>query len=290
MKTLPQGIITSLIIPFGDDGSIDWNILREEVLALDKPEIAGLCVGGLLSGTIGGEAEETDALCSAVRAASSKPLFAMIYPDTELEALEMGRAAREGGADALLVAPPHYLSQPTELGLRGAFTALRKELRCAVLLADCFPHAAVEASVIGNLASEGVIDGVFEAANAHTLIDLLLLPSAPPIYSGIEDLHYIFFMLGVHGIVSDLSAVFPEEIAAIHRAYSSADHAQARLQQDRMVRAWHVLNHASERQARLRSAFEARGFPVGLPRSPYGHLDEDARRSVAEMCKREGLA
>lgn len=289
MKTLPRGIITPLVIPFRDDDSIDWKMFHEEILAVDKPEVAALCVGGLLSGTIGGEAKEMTALCKAVRESSSKLLLAMIYPDTQLEAIEMGHAAREGGAEVLLVSPPHYLSQPNEPGLSAMFAVLKEKLKCPILLSDCFQHAAIEAPVIGNLVREGVIDGIFEAANPHTLIDLLLLPSAPPVYCGFEDLHYAFLMLGAHGMLSDLSVVFPEEIAAIYRAFSSSDHSQAMLQQDRIIRTWHVLNHASERQSRLRAALAVRGFPFGLPRSPYRALGEDARRRVADVCKREGL-
>ena len=289
IQGLSRGVITSIVIPFAIDGSVDWDVLQSEVRFLEDSGATGFCVGGLLSGTAGAEINEIAAICRTVRDLTRKPLLAMIYPDVEVEALVMGRAVLESGADAILVAQPHYLCQPNEAGLCGMFAKLREELHCPLVLADCFPDAIIDVKSIENLVRMQLVDGIFEAANAHSLVELLLLPLEVPVYCGIEDLHYIFLMLGAHGILSDLSAAFPRELSELYQSYLSSDHEAARQRQESLVRIWHVLNHPSERQGRLRSALFARGRDVGVPRSPYNVLGLEARTEVGEILKREGM-
>ncbi len=289
IQGLSQGVMASIVIPFTTVGSVDWDGLEREVRFLEDTGIAGFCVGGLLSGTAGAEIKEIASICRTVRGLTRKPLFAMIYPDVEVEALNMGRAVLESGADAILVAQPHYLCQPNEAGICGMFATLRKELNCPLILADCFPDASVELKSIEQLVRMQLVDGVFEAASAHTLVDLLLLRLEVPVYCGIEDLHYVFLMLGVDGILSDLSAAFPKEVSELYQSYLSSDYEEARQRQERLVRIWNVLNHPSERQGRLRSVLFAHGRDVGMPRSPYSALSLEARTEVGKILEQEGL-
>ncbi len=289
IQGLMQGIITSIVIPFAADGSVDWDVLQSEVKLLEDSGVTSFCVGGLLSGTAGAEIKELASICRTVRSVTQRPLMAMIYPDVEVVALDMGRAVLESGADAILVAQPHYLCQPHEAGIRAMFARLRKELHCPLILADCFQNAGIETKTIEQLARMQLIDGVFVAANAHTLVDVLLLGLEVPVYCGIEDLHYVSLMLGADGIVSDLSAAFPREVSELYQSFFTSNHDEARQRQERLVRIWHVLNHAAEHQGRLRSVLFAHGRNVGMPRSPYSALSPAARAEVGEALQREGL-
>ncbi len=287
--SLAGGVIASIVVPFAPNGEMDADLLRAEVNLLEESGVDGLCVGGLLSGVAGARPEELYSLSVNVRRASRKPLFAMVFPDVTVEALEMTRAVADGGAEAILVAQPHYLCQPGEAGLLEMFAEVKKSVSCPLLLADCFPEAKVDLKTTRTLISRHLVDGVLQAVDVHSLVDLLCLHPRIPVYSGIEDLHYVAFMLGAHGAVSDLAAVFPRDLGEVYRSFQSSNHEDARLHHERLVRLWHVLSFTAEREARLRSALIAQGRKVGAAPSPYGELRIEVDREIANTLHSEGL-
>lgn len=288
-KTLTGGVIASVITPFTPSGEIDGDRLRSEVTLLDQSPVDGLCVGGLLSGTAGALAEELRSLAMIARKTTKKPLYAMVLPDVTVEALEMVRAVTDGGADVVLVAQPHYLCQPGEAGLVEMFAELRKQARLPLFLADCFPEAKVGLKATRHLIDERLIDGVLQAADAHALVDLLCLHPKVPVYCGVEDLHYVAFILGAYGSVSDLGSVFPGELSEVYRAFKSGRHEEARTHHERLARLWRVLSPAAERESRVRSALAAQGREVGVARSPYDFLGADVSRTINLAMQAEGL-
>jgi 4-hydroxy-tetrahydrodipicolinate synthase len=288
-KTLTGGVIASVITPFAPNGEIDADRLVSEVTLLDKSPVEGLCVGGLLSGMAGALPEELRSLVMIARKATKKPLFAMVLPDVVMEAREMLRTVTDGGADVVLVAQPHYLCQPGEAGLVEMFEELKKQAKVPLLLADCFPEARVGLKTTRHLIDERLIDGVLQAADAHALVDLLCLHPRVPVYCGIEDLHYVGFMIGAYGSVSDLGSVFPGELSEVYRSFKGGKHEDARLHHERLVRLWRILSPAAERESRVRSALAAQGREVGAARSPYSFLGSDISRVIKSALQEEGL-
>jgi 4-hydroxy-tetrahydrodipicolinate synthase len=288
-KSLTSGVIASVVVPFAPDGKVDEDQLRAEVKLIDKSDVDALCAGGLLSGVAGARPEELYALCTNIRRSSRKPLFTMVFPDITVEAIEMTRAVADGGAEAILVAQPHYLCQPGEAGLVEMFAELKGLVSCPLLLADCFPEAKVNLKTISTLINSRLVDGVLQAVDVHSLVDLLCLHPDVPVYSGIEDLHYVAFLLGAEGVVSDLGAAFPRDLCALYRSFRSGMHDAARLHHERLVRLWHVLSLTAEREARLRSALIAQGRKVGTAPSPYGELRVEVAREIANALHGEGL-
>jgi 4-hydroxy-tetrahydrodipicolinate synthase len=287
--SLTPGVIVSVVVPFMANGEIDEDRLRAEVKLLDESDVDGLCVGGLLSGTAGASPQELHALCTKIRRHSRKPLFAMVLPDVTVEALELTRAVVDGGADVILVAQPHYLCQPGEAGLIGMFTELKRLFSHPLLLADCFSDAKVELKTTTALIDKGLVDGILQAVDIHSLVDLLCQRPKVPVYSGIEDLHYVALLLGAQGTVSDLGAAFPRELCGLYRSFRTGSQDEARLYHERLVRLWHVLSLTAEREARLRSAMIAQGRKVGPAPSPYGELSGGANREIVNTLQSEGL-
>jgi len=136
-----------------------------------------------------------------------------------------------------------------------------------------------------------VVDGILIGGDgAHLIVDVMCLHPDIPVFSGMEDLHYVGLLLGAKGIVSDVAAIFPDEITQMYRAYQGGDHEEARSRHERIVRLWRVFEHPSEKRARLRSALAAQGRKVGRPRSPYDIGSEAVFAEVQDAIAREGLA
>jgi len=286
-KSLPSGVIADVIIPYSNVEEPDFDRLSHEVELLDKAGVHGLSVGGILGGVIGAAPDELSALCSAIRRSSKKPVFATVFPDAFPEACELVRAVKDGGADVILVAQPHYLAQPGVEGLAELFGGIRALVRLPLLLADCFAGSLVGVDSARTLVQRKLVDGVFEAADMHVLVDLLYSRLDVPVYSCIEDLHYPALVLGARGFISNIASVFPSECVGLYASIQGRDHSTARDIHQRLVRLWRAFDYGTEREARLRCALAARGRPVGSPKSPYGRLAPNSSEYVVNALQRE---
>jgi dihydrodipicolinate synthase/N-acetylneuraminate lyase len=290
-RSMPiHGVFASIITPFAADGSIAWSELQEETALLSRSPVHGLCVGGMLGETVGSTPEEMCRLCEGVHGRTEKPIVAMVYPDSQPEALDLVRAVTSGGAQAVLVAQPHYLCQPDLRGLVEMFAALREEIAIPILLANCQKTAMVDLSGMQELIAQEVIDGVLLAGDAvHLMADLLCLHPRVPVFSGMEDLHYVGLLLGTQGIISDLAALFPGEMVDLYSAFREGGYDDARLRHERLVRLWRAFDHPFEQRARIRAALAGQGRKVGAPRSPYNLATFDPNGEVRAALSREGF-
>jgi 4-hydroxy-tetrahydrodipicolinate synthase len=285
-----RGVIPSLITPFNSDGEIAWESVEKEAALLDRAGVDGICIGGYLSETAGGTTEELFRLCRAFRASSQKPILASMFPDSEPEAIELLEAARGAGADAVLVAQPHYLFQPDPAALLSMFQRLSLRSKVPVLLANVLDSAQVSLKTITRLIEEHVIDGIVQGArNAHLLVDLLRLRPRVPVFSSLEDLHYIGLMLGAEGLVSDLAAIFPADCVELYRNVTAGNHERARRLHEKLLRVWRTLDHPVEQLVRVRLALMMQGRQAGPSRSPYALESPEATSQIFGILQREGF-
>jgi 4-hydroxy-tetrahydrodipicolinate synthase len=287
-----RGVIPNLITPFDKDGEIDWNGVEREVKFLDDAGVDAICLGGCLSEISGSPAEELLQLCQAVRSATTKAVIAAIFPDSEPEAVELLDAITRGGASAAIIAQPHYLFQPGAKPLGDMFRRLGDISAIPILLGNLLSTAQLDLADVTELMEEDLIQGVVQGGgNAHLLVDLLRLQPRTPVFSGVEDLHYVGLILGADGIVSDLAALAPAECVAMRQDVINCNQEGARRRHEKLLRIWRVLEHPVEQLSRVRLALAAEGRDSGAPRSPYAlTLDDSAVAQVRGVLRREGIA
>ena len=286
---LVRGIIADVVVPYSKAEEPDLDRLAAEVKLLDASGVDGLSLGNVLGGTLGATATELARLCAVMRRSSRKSIFVILFPDASPEGLEMARAVDDAGADAILVAQPHYLAQPRINGLEEMFAAFRQVTDLPLLVADCLPGSILGVAAIRQLAEKRLVDGVLEGADFHVLVDLLNLDLGVPIYSAVEDLHFGALVLGASGIISNLATAFPHECVALYQFARDRDYANARKLHERLVRLWRAVSLGAEREERLRVAMAAANRPVGPARSPYNKIPEHAIQQVHRVMKNEGV-
>jgi len=284
-----QGIIPVMATPFAASGEVRLDLVHRETEFLSQAGVHGLCVGGVIGETAGASPEEVHLLTQAVVSGTDKPVFACIFPDCSTEASDLSDAVVSAGASALLVAPPHYLFSPDCEGLQELFATLRKGVAVPLLLSNCIQTAQVDLSSIAALMKEELVDGIHQAGgNAHLLADVLQLNPRIPVYTGVEDLIYMAFLLGAEGAISALATVFPEDCVALYEANRKGDSTRAREIHEKLNRLWHVLDHPVELLSRVKSALALRQRPVGVPRSPYNVMSADNQHLLTEALERHG--
>jgi 4-hydroxy-tetrahydrodipicolinate synthase len=289
LQALVPGVIADIVVPYSSNEEFDLERLRDEVRTLDKSGVDALSFGGPLGGMIGATPDELSFLCGAVKSNSKKPVFGIVFPDASPEGFEMVRALDEAGADAILVGQPHYLAQPGVEGLEEMFAYLRRFTDRPLLIADCLPGSVLGVQPIRKLVERRLVDGVFEAADMHVVVDILTARLGVPVYSGVEDLHYAALVLGANGVVSNLASAFPDDCIALYAAVRGQDHLKARKIHERLVRLWRALSVGAEREARLRCALAARGRSVGAAKSPYGRMAPEATQHIHSILAKEGV-
>jgi 4-hydroxy-tetrahydrodipicolinate synthase len=287
-EPLPEGVIASLLTPFDANGKVDWELMAAHARAVSAAGVAAVCVGGAGSELAGAKPSEFEEVCRAAVSASKVPVLASIYPDSTREALELAGAALSGGARALLVCQPHYLFQPGPEGLAGMFRALRGQVKTPLLVSNSVKTALVPFPQLRELIAAGVVNGVLQGAgDAHLLADLLSMKDRPPVYSGIDELAYLSFLIGCDGVISTLAAIFPAEFVALEDAFRSGDHESARAIHERLLRVWRTFDHPAEILVRLKTAAALRGQPAGFARSPYNYSTPETAPAVRDVLTRE---
>jgi 4-hydroxy-tetrahydrodipicolinate synthase len=290
IKAVPvRGVIADVVIPYATDEGVDWDCLKREVRLLTDCGVHALSLGGTLGGTLGATADELALLCGEVKRSSKAAVFAIVFPDAMPEALEMVRAVNDAGVDVIAVAQPHYLSQPGTEGVMEMFADLKRTTNRPLIIADCLTGSPLGVHAIRALITKKVADGVLESADMHVLVDLLCLDLGVPVYSGVEDLHYLAFIMGADGIISDFATVCPAELLELYTAVQKRDYAVARTTHERLVRLWRSLNCGVEQEARVRSALAAQGRRVGSARRPYRELPSGVGNQISTVLQEEGI-
>jgi 4-hydroxy-tetrahydrodipicolinate synthase len=108
-----SGLIPILATPFTDEGELDLPSLRRLTEWQLSSGADGVAVFGMASEGFALTAGERARILAEVRAvAGTAPVVAGVGATSTVTALEQALAARDGGADALMVLPP-YLVKPT---------------------------------------------------------------------------------------------------------------------------------------------------------------------------------
>ena len=113
-----EGIYTPIITPFFEDGSIDWDSYARVIEFQIESGVAGIIVGGSTGEFYAlSKQERIDQFKFAVEKIDGRVEFMAGVNDMRVdECLDASIAARDAGAQSLLVAaPPYSLSSEAEL-------------------------------------------------------------------------------------------------------------------------------------------------------------------------------
>ncbi len=157
------------------------------------------------------------------------------------DTLALSEAARNAGADAIMVTPPYYWPVDQET---------LKRFFCAIADADILPvwlyhhppttKLCINPETVVELAEHPNIIGIKASADVdilyfHRLVRALRGNADFRLLMG-EDINELSgLILGGHGMVSTVANIMPREFVALWRAIKSADFERARRLQDRIM-------------------------------------------------------
>ncbi|HOI52435.1 MAG TPA: 4-hydroxy-tetrahydrodipicolinate synthase [Azonexus sp.] len=227
------GSIVAIVTPMHEDGSLDFNALRNLVDFHVQEGSDGIVIVGTTgeSPTV-----DVDEHCELIRvtvehAAGRIPVIAGTGANSTAEAIELTRFAKKAGADMALSVVPYY-NKPSQEGLYRHFKAIAEAVDLPVLLYNVPGRTVADMSndTILRLAEVPGIVGVKDATgNLDRACDLIQrAPEGFALYSG-DDLSCVLsIMLGFHGNISVTANVAPRLMHEMCVAAAAGDVARAK--------------------------------------------------------------
>ena len=271
-------LITAMITPFRDDGSVDYETfarLCEGLLAAGNDAL-------LVTGTTGespvlDEDERASLYREAVSVANGKgKVIAGTGGYNTDESIHLSRMAAECGVDGLLQVAPYY-NKPPQAGLVKHFTAIAEATPLPNIIYNVPSRTVtnIDAPTVAAVSEVDNIIGVKEASGDFDLIAEIVRTAADGflVYSGNDSDTFPIMALGGVGIVSVASHVISGEIRGMIDAFVRGDWEAARDDHLRMLPIARALFPAGwSNPIAIKAAVNLSGFDVGVPRLPLVEL------------------
>jgi 4-hydroxy-tetrahydrodipicolinate synthase len=284
-----RDVITATLTPFGDDGTVDRAYLYRHLRFQEENGINGVAP----CGTNGeGQSLSLDERKEVIRFVVENKGSMFVLAGTGCanlpETIELTRFAERVGADAVLVVPP-YFYKPSPEGIRSYYRRLFDAVAIPIMLYNIPSLSRVEITdeLLGNLSDYPHLVGVKDTSGdlERTKSYIQGFPKLK-IFSGSDTLIEKSLDIGVSGIISGSSNVFPSLITRIYRDYREGKPV-AELQ-ERLIEIREMLDQFPA-FATNKTMLSLLGFPRTHVRSPLVDLTEEQAKALAADAARLGL-
>ena len=285
------GAGVALITPMNDDGSVNYEKLREllEFHVANKTDAIIICGTTGEASTLSDE-EHLECIRFACEVINKRiPVIAGTGSNCTQSAIELSKEAEKSGVDGLLLVTPYY-NKATQNGLKAHYKAIAKEVNVPIILYN------VPSRTGTRLAPQTVVDLCHEVPNIVGVKDatgdisevaelMSLAKGTVDVYSGNDDQIVPVLSLGGKGVISVLSNILPKETHDMVASYLEGDVAKSCEMQlkyfDLVKDLFFEVNPIP-----VKKALNLMGMEVGSLRLPLTEMeDANAKRLEEEMRK-----
>src|SRR5215217_556045 len=264
-------VLTAMITPFAEDGSIDLAGAQELAAHLvDRQAHDGLVV----LGTTGESPTLSDGEMRAVMEAvidavgDRAVVVAGVGSNDTAHTIEHAQAAARLGVDGLLVVTPYY-NRPPQAGLLRHFTSVADSTDLPVMLYDIPPRSVVpiEVETLVRLAEHPRIVAVKDAKGDLGAVAWTLARTDLAYYSGEDMLNFPLLALGAVGVVSVVGHLVGPRLAELIAAVESGDLVKARAVNEALLPVYTGV-FRTQGVIMVKAALRELGLPAGPVRPP----------------------
>jgi 4-hydroxy-tetrahydrodipicolinate synthase len=290
-----RGCATALVTPFRTDGAVDEERLRATI----ERQIEGGVRLLVPCGTTGesatmSEEEDQRVIRIAVEAARGRArVIAGTGSNATRSAIEYSRAARELGADAVLVVAPYY-NKPTQAGLYAHFRAVAEAIPDLPVVIYNVPGRTasnIQAQTALRLAREVEnIVAVKEASGDFAQIMTILRhrPENFRVLSGDDTITLPLIALGADGVISVVSNEVPDLMSRMVELALAGNWEQARALHYRLLPLMEA-NFIESSPGPVKAAMAMMGLIEENYRLPLVPIEEKNRAHLREALVELGL-
>ncbi|MHC1626902.1 MAG: 4-hydroxy-tetrahydrodipicolinate synthase [Methanoculleaceae archaeon] len=287
-----HGVIPAIITPFLDTPSrdLDLNGLRDNIERLIKAGVHAVVPCGSTgeSATLTFE-EHEEVISETVRVVKGRvPVIAGTGSNNTEEALRFTRAAKESGADAVLVISPYY-NRPNRPGLIKHYTLLA-DLEIPVILYNVPGRTGqnLPPDLVIELSKHPYIAGIKEASGNISQISRIIEGTRDTdfvVLSGDDGMTLPVLALGGHGVISVAANIAPSPMIEMYNAFVSGDIESARrihFELSPLFRAMFIETNPVP----VKTAMRLKGYPAGPLRLPLDDMEDEKVESLRAVISR----
>ena len=241
-----KGSLVALITPMNQDGSINYEQLRDLIDWHIENGTDGIVAVGTTGESATLPVEEHLAVIEATVKHVNKriPVIAGTGANNTVEAIALSQAAEQAGADYTLSVVPYY-NKPSQEGIYQHFKAIAEATSIPMVIYNVPGRTVVSMSndTILRLAEIPNIVGVKEASgNIGSNIELInSVPEGFAVFSGDDPTGLPFMLCGGHGVVTVAANVAPKLFADMCRAALEGDIATARRLNEQLIPIYNTM-------------------------------------------------
>ena len=264
-------VLTAMVTPFAEDGSIDLAGAQELAAHLvDRQAHDGLVVLGTTGEAPTVSDGESHAVLEAVVDAvgDRAVVIAGVGTNDTAHSVDRARAAERLGVSGLLVVTPYY-NKPPQAGLLRHFTTVADSTDLPVMLYDIPPRSVVpiEVETLVRAAEHPRIVAVKDAKGDLGAVAWTLARTDLAYYSGEDMLNLPLLSLGAVGVVSVVGHLVGPRLAELIAAVESGDLVKARAVNESLLPVYTGI-FRTQGVIMVKAALGALGLPAGPVRPP----------------------
>ncbi|QRG68344.1 dihydrodipicolinate synthase family protein [Brevibacillus choshinensis] len=286
MKHL-HGVTTAMVTPFGEDGQVDHDQMRNLTEFLISKGVHCLYPLGTTGEMLRLSVQERKEVAQTVvkAAANRVTVFIHVGAMNQEDTIELARHAHEVGADGVGVVTPVFFGA-TDKELEEYFVAVASSVPAdfPVYLYNIPQCAAndLKSDVVQRIASrcKNVIGIKYSYPDMLRTNEYLAVNQGTfSVSHGTDRLFLAGLAMGCEGTVSGVSCVYPEPFVALYQAFQDHDLEKARELQRIAIRYCETLKNGSN-MAYFKAALRMRGIDVGKMREPQLDLTTEEREAL----------
>lgn len=199
------------------------------------------------------------------------------------DAVRAGLAAKEAGADAIMVTPPAYnVLVPNEQGMFDYYSTISKEVQLPIIIYNVIPQNTILPGLFKRLVDETeYVRGVKQSVGSVPALYAMKMAVGDKgdVYAATDDMLYTCYELGASGAISAILSVFPKECVDMFNYQQNGEKEKAFAIQNALYNKWQCLG-GNQFPIRLKYALEVLGREPGLCRSPITYLPDDEKAKI----------
>ncbi|QOX63286.1 4-hydroxy-tetrahydrodipicolinate synthase [Anoxybacterium hadale] len=276
-----RGSIVALITPFHEDGSVNYDKIRELIHWHIEEGTDGICILGTTAETPALTVTERDKIVEVSIEAAEKriPIIVGSGSNNTLVAKEQSIKYEKMGADGLLVITPYY-NKTNKAGMIHHFTEIADAVSIPVILYNVPGRTGCSLSyeALKELSQHKNIAGIKEASGDISFVAKIarLADENFALYSGNDDMIVPLMSVGGAGVISVAANIIPSEMHRLVTAYLEGDVSLAKEIQLKYLDFINAL-FIETNPIPIKEAMNVMDMGVGKYRLPLYEMDEDAR-------------
>ena len=285
-----EGIWTPIVTPSHDDHSINEEALAQTVEHLINGGVHGIISAGTTGEYYAQSHEERIHLAKTIKKLidGRVPMVMGTGALRTEESIEFAKAAKEIGADALLVATPPY-SVPTGREIALHALAIDRAANMPVMLYNYPGRMGVnmDEETLDRLGRSPNFCGIKESSGDINRLHLIARDYPHlGLLCGMDDQALEFFAWGARGWVCAGSNFAPEAHVALYKTcVLEGDFTKGRAIMSAMMPLMRVLEQGGKFIQCIKHGLTMRGIPAGPPRKPLQPLNKDDKRALEEVIR-----